>query len=107
MKRWLASPRIVWLAALAALLWLAPTTLRQGYQADDYYHRLSLAKDERFAWFVRPPLDLFTFYDGDPARTAHAIDDGLAPWWTDPALRASFYRPVSAATHVLDETIAP
>ncbi len=107
MKRALASPRVLWIAAIAALLWLAPATLTQRYQADDYYHRIYLARDASFAPFLEPAHRLFTFYDGDPARTAWARSLGIVPWWTDPGLRSSFLRPVSAAAHGLDFRLWP
>jgi hypothetical protein len=54
------------------------------------------------------PLDLFTFATGDPANNLRQIDAGrLLPWWSDLALKVSFFRPLSSLTHVLDARLWP
>jgi hypothetical protein len=39
-------------------------------------------------------MDLFTFADGDPERTARLMDRGLWPWWTYKGIKAAFLRPL-------------
>jgi hypothetical protein len=48
-------------------------------------------------------LDLFQFASGDLARNHELMSRGvLLPWWTDPALKIRFFRPLSSLTHWLD-----
>src|SRR4051794_30490625 len=94
----LASRRVsagaVVLAALIAL-----PVLFQGLQIDDHSFRLLLLRLPPLGPWAKPPLQLFSFYDGDPARTMALVDLGFVPWWTDPTLRVAFFRPLSALTH--------
>ncbi len=95
----------LWFACIGSLL--ALPALFSGLQADDYFHRAVLLGETRYAAIAASPWRLFTFYDGDPARTLTAIDEGLAVWWTDPHLKVDFFRPVSVATHLLDYKLWP
>lgn len=48
-------------------------------------------------------LDLFRFASGNPEESWRMMDVGsLLPWWTDPELKVSFFRPLSAWLHRLD-----
>jgi hypothetical protein len=105
LKRWLATPRATrWLVALGVLLTLP--SLASGLVADDYLHAITL----RGLPFPQPqagPFDLFRFANGD-LRTARALMDvGQFPWPADPACRFAFFRPLAAATHVLDYALWP
>ena len=102
---WLASPRAPLHAALIALLIGLPA-LGLGEMLDDHFLRVSLLGDPAYAFLQKPPLDVFRLFDGDPARTMRMVDRGLAPWWTDPHLRIAFFRPLTAATHLLDFKVA-
>ena len=44
----------------------------------------------------------FSFLDGDPVRNHTLMDFGWLPWWSDLECKASFFRPVTSLTHVLD-----
>ena len=50
---------------------------------------------------------LFRFVDGDPRHVRAAMELGLLPWWTDPGLKAIFFRPLAALTHALDYRLWP
>src|SRR4051812_21911114 len=102
----LSGPRAPrWVLGIALLI--ALPTLRLGLQVDDHWHAIYLRRDPHYAALLQPPLELFTFYDGDPARIRAMLEQGWTPWWTDPHLRMAFLRPVSAATHWLDHRLWP
>lgn len=105
-RGWLAGDRAVLIAVIAAIVVVSPA-LAQGLYADDHLHRTYLREDPRFSPMVKPPLELFTFFDGDPGRTRWIIDMGVAPWWTSPEVRVAFFRPLSALTHLADHTFWP
>ncbi len=105
-KSWLASPRAPRIIVLLAVMLVLPS-LRYGLAADDHFQKLSLLRAPEWQQVTKPWYRLFTFYDGDPARTHRLVDIGMSPWWTDPSLRLSFFRPVSAATHLLDYWLWP
>jgi hypothetical protein len=105
-RRWLAGDRAVLLAVVAALVVVLPA-LFQGMHADDHIHRGYLLKEPQFLRIIKPPLELFTFYDGDPGRTGWVIDRGITPWWTSPHVRVAFFRPLSALTHAADYALWP
>jgi hypothetical protein len=97
-------------AGLAVLLTLP--ALWSGWRMDDYYHR---------AAFLHPPglrrlagiipegtaAGLFRFVDGHPRHVRAAMELGVFPWWTDPEMRATFFRPIAALTHELDYRLWP
>ncbi len=93
-------------AALLAML-LASPSIFAGWVADDYYHRVKLVDHSRFHEVIAPSLDIFNFFDGDPARTHKMMDLGITPWWTYPELHGAFWRPLSALTHWLDYRLWP
>jgi hypothetical protein len=107
---WLATP--CWLGVCVAVaIVLTLTSLGVGLQIDDYWHYLafvdvpglSLTK----ALVPHSRFDLFAFCDGDPVRTSAIVSQGVLPWWTDPTLKAAFWRPVASLTHWVDYTCWP
>ncbi len=102
----LAGPQATRVVLLAAAIVSLPS-LFAGLAVDDYWHRIYLTRAARWLPAVKPPLDLFSFYDGNPARNRWLLDQGISAWWTDPRIRISFLRPVSAATHWLDYRLWP
>ena len=102
-----ADRRVVWRVSLLAMVLMIPT-LFVGLQVDDWVHRLILLRDPRYPELLRPRLLLFSAVDDTPGRTRWLIDHGFfGGWWTDPDLRLNLFRPVSAATHILDYTLWP
>ncbi|MHB8872820.1 MAG: hypothetical protein ACYC8T_03965 [Myxococcaceae bacterium] len=92
------SPRATLLAAMAAMLALSLPSLGIGFLLDDYVHRYAALG------FPGPMggLRLFDFASGDPELTRPWIEHGPFPWWTDPELRLSFFRPLSSALVLFD-----
>lgn len=102
---WLGSPRMPAYAALVAFLLGLPAT-GIGMTLDDHFLRVTMLRDPAYAFATKPALDVFRLFDGEPARTMRLIDRGFAVWWSDPHVRIAFFRPLTAATHLLDFTIA-
>ncbi len=90
----LRHPRAVVIAALLVAL----PTIGAGFFFDDYLHLLTL----RGEGFGATPLDLFLFATGDETAMAEYINTGPYPWYTWPALKLHFFRPLSSATMMLD-----
>lgn len=107
LRSWLGSPRAPLWIVVAAIVATLPT-LPNGLSSDDYWHRITLTRDPAYApLLMKPWHQLFVFYDGDASRSQYLIDAGLAPWWADPAIVVSFFRPLSSATHALDYVLWP
>ncbi len=102
-RRLAGSPAL--LGLLAALL--AAPALWTGWQFDDYGQRELLLARPGLAGIGPATLELFTFLDGDPARTLARADRGELAWWTLPAARTAFWRPLSGLTHWLDYQLWP
>lgn len=105
MVRWLGHRRLrLMVPALAVALTLP--SLWAGWIADDHHHRFRIVKsavfERTFPEKSNGLMDLFVFADGDPAHNLRAMDMGFWPWWTFEGIRASFFRPLVAATHWLD-----
>ncbi len=103
-RRLLSIHRLPLMLGLLALLLTFPA-LRAGLVGDDYFHRAILLGRGEIGATTKPISGLFTFVaarTGDPLL-AH----GHLPWWTDPAIRVSFARPLTALTHVLDYRLWP
>lgn len=94
-----------WLVAIAVVLCLP--SIVTGLQIDDLFHKGLLQGAHPFGPFAKGPLRLFTFLDGDPARTRLMTAEGIFPWWTGESIRLAFCRPLSAATHWLDYVLWP
>jgi hypothetical protein len=93
------------LAGLAALL--ALPALWTGWQFDDYVQRDLLRAHPGLAGLGPATLELFTFLDGDPARARALMERGELAWWTLPAARTAFWRPLAGLTHWLDYQLWP
>jgi hypothetical protein len=91
---------------IALALALTLPSLTAGLTADDWIQKL-LAVGPHLDGLERGPLDLFTFADGNAAHARALIDQGVFPWWTDPAVKLSFFRPLTALTHILDWRLFP
>ncbi|MFM2245643.1 MAG: hypothetical protein RL071_1717, partial [Pseudomonadota bacterium] len=96
--------RLPLIAALLAILLSLPA-LWGGLQGDDWFHLATMRRVGMQAE-AEPLLDLFTFFDGGAGAGA-LREAGLVGWWAAPDLRVVFLRPVSAATHLLDEALWP
>lgn len=90
-------------------LLLVTPALWLGLQLDDYLHwvLLSGAVPETLQAQLSFPqpgsiAGLFGFMNGDPQRATALMEQGLLPWWIDPDVRYSFWRPLPELTHLLD-----
>ena len=91
---------------ILALL-LASPAIGTGLVADDFFHELMLHADPGIAGIVHRPFDLFAFATGDVAANHRLMDEGVFPWWTDPTVALSFWRPLTCLTHLLDHWLWP
>ena len=93
------------LLGLVACLLTLPA-LKAGLVGDDYFHRAVLLHRGELAPFMRPVTDLFAFVkQGEPAELMRQV--GYLPWWSDPGVRISLFRPIAALTHILDYALWP
>jgi hypothetical protein len=99
LKRLLASPRFLWIAAALAVLLFLPT-LDVGLMMDDYLHRV--IHEGGFQLVPRPSWDLFRFVGPDRAEFAANIDFGAVPWWAPPDCKIAFFRPLAGLSHWFD-----
>ncbi|HZS41385.1 MAG TPA: hypothetical protein VFF06_31365 [Polyangia bacterium] len=106
LKRWLAAPGAPWIAIALAVALSLPS-LTTGLVADDHVHQLLLREPRPFAGLSARKLDLFAFATGNPDDARALMDAGVFPWWTDPSVRLTFFRPLSSLTHALDHALWP
>ena len=93
--RWLLVP-------LVAALLIGLVTLGSGMRLDDYLHgtQIHATLDGRSP---SPWWDIFFLADFDPGKRF----SGAMPWWTADGLHIRFFRPLAAASHLLDYTLWP
>lgn len=103
-RRVLSRPRAkVWILAVSALL--AASSVPAGLAADDFVHEIEVSGNSPIQGFRHAPLDLFRF--ADPKTVPSLMEDGVLPWWSDPQVRFAFFRPLAAASHLLDHALFP
>ena len=76
--------------------------LQLGFSVDDY---AQLAMMKHAYPVPRAPLGLFTFSSGDAAENRAFQSTGFFPWWSHPALRIAFFRPLASALMWLDVSL--
>lgn len=91
---------------LLAVLLVLPS-LWSSLVADDFIHAIRLSPTLTFPGFDDPPLDLFVFGSGEPQQRAQLMEAGSFAWWTAEGFKMAFWRPLSAATHVVDHRLWP
>ncbi|MEI8379850.1 MAG: hypothetical protein WCJ09_06965 [Planctomycetota bacterium] len=94
-----------WMAGMTALLF-SLVACPNGFQLDDFYHQ-AILRGELKLGTGSPLLDVFTWSIGDPVRNQLDRDRGLLPWWTSDSFRMKFFRPLAAATHLVDQNFWP
>ncbi len=112
--RLLDHPRLPVIAVLVAVVLCLPV-LQHGFLADDWFHRaviLGWKGEVDLPLFTgdppRHPLTgLFVFFDGQPEGLRDLGELGLLPWWAAPTIKASFLRPLTVCTHLLDYFLWP
>jgi len=106
LQRWFSRPRAP-LGVVAVALLLASPSLTVGLAADDFFHRIILTGAQGLPWVPEGLGGLFVWADGDPKHGWMFMDVGLVGWWSDPALKLAYARPITALTHVLDYALWP
>ncbi len=96
-------PRTMAFPVLCAVLMTAPT-MTAGLFMDDALTRAKLLGLES-PWSPAPWWDLYTF--GREDLNAGLLAAGHHPWWADPEMKMTFFRPLSALTHHLDYFLWP
>ena len=82
-------------------------TTGTAFTTDDWYQMSVLENSLPYPPDTHSLFGLFSFYDGNPDRMRAMIETAGLPWWTDPELLISFFRPLSEATHWLDHKLWP
>ena len=100
---WRWTPAIVIVVAVLLVL----PCVRSGLSTDDWIHILRMTPDHGFGAYEYAPLDLFVFASGDPAEREALMESGQLSWWTTEDFQLSFWRPVSAITHLVDHALWP
>jgi len=109
-RRWLVALLLKpWfpLAVIAVAMILVLPAVRVGWALDDYYQRWLLLGSSMYPAIGHPRLDMFDFADGNPEQIERAKEIGFLPWWSSPNIRAAFWKPVTALTHLVDYTLWP
>lgn len=91
---------------VVAVLLVAPA-VNVGFAGDDHVLRARVGDVSAFPGFAATRWDLFVFVSGDPSQRERLLDGGTFAWWVAPDYKLAFWRPVSAATHVLDFALWP
>ncbi|HXV63970.1 MAG TPA: hypothetical protein VEK15_24940, partial [Vicinamibacteria bacterium] len=102
----LASARVGWLAALAAVLLCLPS-IPTGWYLDDVIHRARFLEVDPMIDSANMTHRMYDFLSGDPEEILALKDLGVLPWWADDELEIRFWRPLSSFTHVIDYALWP
>ena len=103
---WLQHRRLPGLMAALTVLLTLPA-LAIGWNVDDWVHQALIQRKLPELMGSQPLLDMFRFMDGDAGHTAFLRDLGVLSWWAPDTLRASFWRPITVLTHLLDDALLP
>jgi len=96
-------PRVLWAAALLALLLGLPALFADHY-CDDQVMVLTVEGVEAVP--VPGPFHLYSFMTGAPGERDWLVRASAIPWWTVDGIRLSFFRPLSSVLLVLDHALA-
>lgn len=92
------NPRIFWFTGLLGLL-IALPSLSSGLFLDDYFQRIILLTKEN--------ISPFDFLRMGTAQADASLQSGLVAWWTHPASRLAFFRPIAQGLMQLDYWLWP
>src|SRR4051812_48963639 len=97
--------RYYW-AAVGALmvvgLYVRREALWAGFVADDY---AQLGMLDGTYPVARAPYNLFSFSDGSASEGWRLIRAGFYPWWADPQVRLTMFRPLASLMIMLDHRL--
>ena len=91
---------------LLALLLSAPS-LTAPLVADDLIHQVKLDPQKPIAAWSDPESPYFVFSDGSLEQRAALMEEGIFSWWAAEGFKLAFWRPLSQATHALDDALFP
>jgi hypothetical protein len=97
---------VIWLSVAFGVALAAPS-LTTGTCADDWLQWMVARGLHPFAGLPSSHYDLFSFAGHDPRNTPLLMDAGVFPWWTNPAVKIAFWRPLSSLTHLIDWSLWP
>jgi hypothetical protein len=106
---------LTWVAIVLSLV-LVVEALNSGLLADDYIQRFKLLGGEGLPanyadlgglFGGSPLLNLFRFFPGSDGGNEELVRMGVLPWWSTPDAKGAFFRPLTAATHMLDYRLFP
>ena len=94
--------RLTLLLAFALLL----PGLLTGWVLDDRMHQLMMSEAPPL-WLQRGPHQLYSFMLRDPAWQRSVREIGAIPWFADPDMHATLWRPLASLLRQLDHLLAP
>jgi hypothetical protein len=97
---------VIWVSVALGVALAAPS-LTTGTCADDWLQSMVARGLHPFEGLPSSRYDLFSFAGHDPAKTPLLMDAGVFPWWTNPAVKIAFWRPISSLTHLIDWSLWP
>jgi hypothetical protein len=106
LTRLLSHPRLPWLTVALGVALTLPS-LFIGFHLDDVIGRFIFSDAPGAERLYRIYSGGYGAANGDPADAAWMMEEGFAPWWMDPEVLLSFYRPISLATHLFDAAVWP
>lgn len=104
--RLLEHPRLPWFIVALGVGLTAPS-LFIGFHLDDFIGRFIFSDLEGAQRLYNIYSGGYGAANGNPADAAWMMEEGFAPWWMDPDVLLSFYRPISLATHLFDAALWP
>lgn len=99
-RGWLESSWSARAAGALALLLLLPS-LGFGLRLDDRWIRVFVLGGDDLMGRPAPAYRLFSFFE-TPERMETLRRFGVAPWFGDPEVKLTFFRPVASALHTLE-----
>jgi len=105
-QRFLSGPTATWVAIALAVA-LAVPSITTGLSADDWLQSMIASGRHPVAGLPASRWDLFSFVGHGVGNTRAQMNVGVLPWWTDPQVKLAFWRPLTAATHLVDWTLWP
>lgn len=106
LTRLLEHPRLPWIIVALGVGLTAPS-LFIGFHLDDFIGRFIFSDAPGAERLFRIYSGGYGAANGDPVDAAWMMEEGFAPWWMDPEVLLSFYRPLSLATHLFDAAVWP
>ena len=84
---------------------LASPSLLSPLVADDLIHQIRIDPTQPIPGWDDPNGPYFVFADGTAEQRAQLMQEGVFSWWTAEDFKLAFWRPISEATHRLDDTL--